>query len=163
MIKKICLVTRRGKKVMGRKVVVTSVFETDIENIWCKIQDIETLREICKPKASFISYDDVPSVWKEGETFCFKLFLHRFIPIGKHTISIIKIDKKSREIVSNEYNKRVTIWNHYIQMEKITENVIKYTDSVELYAGYLTPLVAWWTLYFYKHRQKKWQKITKNL
>ena len=56
MIKKICLVTRRGKRVMGRKVVVTSVFETDIENIWCKIQDIETLREICKPKASFISY-----------------------------------------------------------------------------------------------------------
>lgn len=42
-------------------------------------------------------------------------------------------------------------------------HVIKYTDSVELYAGYLTPLVAWWTLYFYKHRQKKWQKITKNL
>lgn len=32
MIEKICLVTRRGKRVMGRKVVVTSVFETDIEN-----------------------------------------------------------------------------------------------------------------------------------
>ena len=55
MIKKICLVTWRGKRVIGRKVVVTSVFETGIENIWCKIQDIETLREICKPKASFIS------------------------------------------------------------------------------------------------------------
>ena len=163
MIKKICLVTRRGKRVMGRKVVVTSVFETDIENIWCKIQDIETLREICKPKASFISYGNIPSAWKEGETFYFKMFLHRFIPIGKHTINVIKIDKKSREIVSNEYNKRVTIWNHYIQMEKITENITKYTDSVELYAGYLTPLAAWWTLYFYKHRQKKWQKIAKNL
>lgn len=149
MIKKICLVTRRGKRVMGRKVVVTSVFETDIENIWCKIQDIETLR--------------IPPVWKEGETFYFKMFLHRFIPIGKHIINIIKIDKEAREIVSNEYNKRVTIWNHYIQMEKITENVTRYTDSVELYAGYLTPLVAWWTLKFYKHRQKKWQKIAKNL
>ena len=163
MIKKICLTTRDGKRVVGCKIVVTSVFETDIENLWRKIQDIETLREICKPKASFISYGNIPPVWKEGETFYFKMFLHRFIPIGKHTINVIKIDKKSREIVSNEYNKRVTIWNHYIQMEKITENVIKYTDSVELYAGYLTPLVAWWTLYFYKHRQKKWQKITKNL
>ena len=91
------------------------------------------------------------------------MFLHRFIPIGKHTINIIKIDKEAREIVSNEYNKRVTIWNHYIQMEKITENVTRYTDSVELYAGYLTPLVAWWNLKFYKHRQKKWQKIAKNL
>ena len=110
MIKKICLVTRRGKKVMGRKVVVTSVFETDIENIWCKIQDIETLREICKPKASFISYGNIPPVWKEGETFYFKMFLHRFIPIGKHTINVIKIDKKSREIVSNEYNKSCLLY-----------------------------------------------------
>ena len=148
MIKKICLTTRDGKRVVGCKIVVTSVFETDIENIWCKIQDIDTLREICKPKASFISYDDVPSVWKEGETFCFKLFLHRFIPIGKHTISIIKIDKKSREI-----------WNHYIQMEKIAENVTRYTDSIELHAGYLTQFAAWWALKFYKHRQKKWQEI----
>lgn len=56
---------------MGRKVVVTSVFETDIENIWCKIQDIETLREICKPKASFISYGNIPPVWKEGGNILF--------------------------------------------------------------------------------------------
>lgn len=135
--------TRKGKRVVGRKIVVTSVFETDIENIWCKIQDIDTLREICKPKARFISYDNIPPVWQEGETFCFRIFLHWFIPIGKHTINVIRIDKKSREIVSNEYNKRVTIWNHYIQMKKITKNITRYTDSVELYAGYLTPLVAW--------------------
>lgn len=139
----------------GNRVVVTSVFETDIENIWCKIQDIDTLREICKPKASFISYDNIPLIWKEGETFYFRMFLHRFIPIGKHTINVIKIDKNQRKIVSNEYNKRVTVWNHYIQMEKITEIITRYTDSVELYAGYLTPFVAWWTLKFYKHRQKK--------
>ena len=139
----------------GNRVVVTSVFETDVENIWCKIQDIDTLREICKPKASFISYDNIPLIWKEGETFYFRMFLHRFIPIGKHTINVIKIDKNQWKIVSNEYNKRVTVWNHYIQMEKITENITRYTDSVELYAGYLTPFVAWWTLKFYKHRQKK--------
>ena len=56
---------------MGRKVVVTSVFETDIENIWCKIQDIETLREICKPKASFISYGNIPPVLERGGNILF--------------------------------------------------------------------------------------------
>lgn len=50
MIKKICLMTRSGKEVVGRRVVVTSEFEANRENIWCKIQDIDTLREICKPK-----------------------------------------------------------------------------------------------------------------
>lgn len=44
-------------------------------------------------------------------------------------------------------------------MEKITENVIKYTDSVELYAGYLTPLVAWWTLYFINTDKRNGRKL----
>ena len=38
MIKKICLMTRGGKEVVGRRVVVTSEFEANRENIWCKIQ-----------------------------------------------------------------------------------------------------------------------------
>ena len=37
MIKKICLMTRSGKEVVGRRVVVTSEFEANRENIWCKI------------------------------------------------------------------------------------------------------------------------------
>ena len=39
MIKKICLMTRGGKEVVGRRVVVTSEFEANRENIWCKIQE----------------------------------------------------------------------------------------------------------------------------
>lgn len=113
MIKKICLMTRGGKEVVGRRVVVTSEFEANRENIWCKIQDIDTLREICKPKASFVSYDNTSPTWKEGKSFCFKMFLHRFIPVGKHTINVVKMDKSTGEIVTNEYNKKVTIWNHY--------------------------------------------------
>ena len=41
---------------------------------------------------------------KRERTFCFKLFLHRFIPIGKHTISII-ID---RVVVKEEAKSRIT-------------------------------------------------------
>lgn len=65
--------TRGGKEVVGRRVVVTSEFEANRENIWCKIQDIDTLREICKPKASFVSYDNTSPTWKEGKSFCFKM------------------------------------------------------------------------------------------
>jgi hypothetical protein len=52
MIQKVKLTTRAGKTVMGRRVTVVSDFHSNIENIWNKIQDIDTLREICKPKAS---------------------------------------------------------------------------------------------------------------
>lgn len=72
MIKKICLMTRGGKEVVGRRVVVTSEFEANRENIWCKIQDIDTLREICKPKASFISYDNTSLDGKKENLFALK-------------------------------------------------------------------------------------------
>lgn len=69
MIQKVKLTTREGKKVMGCRVTVTSDFHSNIENIWDKIQDVDTLREICKPKACFISCDDSPMLWKEGKSF----------------------------------------------------------------------------------------------
>ena len=37
--------TRGGKEVVGRRVVVTSEFEANRENIWYKIQDIDTLSQ----------------------------------------------------------------------------------------------------------------------
>lgn len=163
MIKKICLITRSGKKVVGRRVVVTSEFGANKKNIWRKIQDIDTLREICKPKASFISNDNTSLTWREGASFCFNMFLHGFIPVGKHTINVIKMNEESGEIVTNEHNEKVSIWNHSIKMEEIAPNITRYTDIVDLYAGGLNTIVAWWTLRFYKHRQKKWQKIAKDL
>jgi len=162
MIKKIEL-THKGKKVTGRQIVVTSEFETNIENIWCKIQDVDSLREICNPRASFVFCDDSLLVWEEGKSFLLKVYLHKIIPLGKHTLNMIKIDKKSREIVSNEHNKAVQIWNHYIKMEDIHGSTTRYTDVVDLYAGFLTPVIAWWSLKFYKHRQRKWQKIARTL
>ena len=163
MVKKIQLTTREGKKVTGRQVIATSDFEANIEKVWSKIQDVDTLREICNPKARFVSCDNSPLVWEEGRSFLFKLYLHKIIPIGKHTINVIKMDKVSREIDTNEYNKQVVIWNHYIKLEEVSENITRYTDVVDLYAGIFTPLAAWWTLKFYRHRQRKWQEIAKKI
>lgn len=163
MISKVQLLTRNGKVVKGRRIIVTSEFESNIKNIWIKIQDIETLREICSPKASFIANKNSPIVWRNGESFVFKLFLHKFIPIEKHTINVVKMDEESHKIDTNEYNGTVTIWNHYIEMEEISYSTTKYTNIVDLYAGWLTPFTAWWTLKFYQHRQRKWQKIAREL
>ena len=91
------------------------------------------------------------------------MYLHGFLPVGRHTINVVKMDKTSREIDTKEYDNTVVIWNHYIKMKEISQQVTRYTDTVDLYAGCLTSIAAWWTLKFYKHRQRKWQKIAKSL
>ena len=45
-------------------------------------------------------------------------------------------------------------------MENFGENEIKYTDEVEIYAGIFTLFTAIWAKLFYKHRQKKWKRIS---
>lgn len=133
MIKKICLVTRRGKKVMGRKVVVTSVFETDIENIWCKIQDIETLREICKPKASFISYGNIPPVWKEGETFYFRFssvrlnrlrnkLLANYLKSGGNELATVRFSEIYVTMLAN--NSFICIYNSFSRKYKLSATIL---------------------------------------
>ena len=72
MIKKICLMTRGGKEVVGRRVVVTSEFEANRENIWYKIQDIDTLREICKPKPVLYLMIILLLLGKKGNLFALK-------------------------------------------------------------------------------------------
>lgn len=41
----------------------------------------------------------------------------------------------------------------------IDDNVTEYTDEVEIYAGWKTPIVYLWAKMFYGHRQKKWIKL----
>ena len=41
------------------------------------------------------------------------------------------MDKASREIDTEEYNDTVIIWNHYIKMEEISQQVTRYTDTVD--------------------------------
>jgi hypothetical protein len=55
--------------------------------------------------------------------------------------------------------RRVPVWDHFIKMERGDGDTTSYVDVVDLYAGCLTPLVAWWSERFYRHRQRRWQSI----
>jgi hypothetical protein len=84
------------------------------------------------------------------------------VPLGKHTIRLEEIDPINFRIQSREKGLLINVWDHLIHMENTDGGTI-YTDEIELFAGYLTTPVAQWSLYFYKHRQKRWQKLLKEL
>jgi len=150
-----------GKINKGIKIIISSTLNNSAEKIWNKLLNIETLIEICKPMATFKSnLNEKEMKWEIDKEYIFKLFIYGFIPFGNHKIILKKLDKENKIILSNEYNKIVKIWNHLIFMENVGENEIKYTDEVEIYAGIFTLFTAIWAKLFYKHRQKKWKRIS---
>lgn len=66
------------------------------------------------------------------------------------------------KISSHEGNEHVPVWNHDIMMEIIDDNHTKYTDRVEIGAGWKTVFVWLWANAFYRHRQRKWIRLLEN-
>jgi len=132
----------------------TSVFPADREKIFEKIRKLETLQFIAKPYATFEPVGNMTETWKIGSTSSYRFKLFGIIPFGIHTIHIICFDPE--RISSHEGNTHVPVWNHDIMMEIMDNSHTKYTDRVEIEAGWKTVLIWLWANAFYRHRQRKW-------
>jgi hypothetical protein len=134
---------------------VTSIFPASREKIFEKLQEIETLRYICSPLATFTPLDSNRK-WEAGAVFRFVLTACG-LKFGVHTINVKKFDID--KILTHENNKEVRVWNHIITLENSGENQTKYSDIVEVRAGWKTLFIWLWANLFYRHRQRKWREL----
>ncbi len=145
-----------------RIIKLTSIFPAPKHLVFELLQEFKTLSKIAYPYITFTPMNDSEDLlWKEGNTFIFKTKLFGFIPFGTHTIHVVEFNKDKR-IYTNESNTYVPIWNHEIILKNVNNTQTKYTDIVEIYAGWKTYFVYIWAKLFYVHRQKKWIKLIHN-
>jgi len=135
----------------------TSVFPASKDDIFRKLQQLETLKYIAKPFATFEPIGEVSNVWTIGNTSSYRFKLFGFIPFGTHTIHIVRFDPDG--ISSKEGNAHVPVWNHEISLVEVDPCHTRYTDRVEIKAGWKTFFVWLWAKAFYAHRQSRWIKL----
>lgn len=157
----ITLRTPSGKSVSGIRIRVQSYLPASRAAIWAQLTTVASLRFICRPWVffSYLGKGPLGNDWKTGDVFPFFLWLYGILPGGRHTIRLEKIDAAAYAIQSRESGAVVSVWDHLITLQEVAPNQTLYTDEVDLYAGALTPLVAWWSIRFYTHRQRRWQVL----
>ena len=137
----------------------TSVFPAGRETVFRKLQQLETLQYIAWPYAAFEPVGDAARTWTVGSTSSYRFRLFGVIPFGTHTIHIVRFDPEG--ISSREGNEHVPVWNHDILLEPADADHTRYTDRVEIRAGWKTGFVWLWANAFYAHRQRKWIRLLK--
>ena len=135
----------------------TSVFPAGRDAVFQKLQQLETLQYIAEPYAAFEPVDQAVQTWTVGSTSSYRFRLFGVIPFGTHTIHIERFDPEC--ISSREKNDHVPVWNHDIMLEQADANHTRYTDRVEIQAGWKTVFIWLWANAFYAHRQRKWIKL----
>ena len=132
----------------------SSVFPAPREEVYTRLQRLETLQYIAAPYATFKPVENNNDFsWREGAISSYHFKLFGFIPFGIHTILIERFDQSG--IQSREHNKHVPVWDHLIILEDLGTQT-KYTDEVEIHAGWKTVFIWLWAKAFYAHRQRKW-------
>ena len=137
----------------------TSVFPAKQETVFRKLQRLEMLQQVAWPYAAFEPEDGTADIWTAGSTFRFRFRLWGVIPFGVHTIHIVRFEPDG--ISSREGNMHVPVWNHDIILVGLDSEHTRYTDRVEIRAGWKTVFVWLWAKAFYNHRQRKWIRLLK--
>lgn len=141
----------------------SSVFPASADEIFRRLQRLDTLQYIAAPLATFSPTGETPPDgelrWEAGKTFAFRLRLFGVIPLGDHVIRVLDFGDRPYAIFTRESNLSVPTWNHRIELSALDADRTRYTDDVEIGAGWKTPLIWFWAWFFYGHRQRKWIRI----
>lgn len=94
-----------------------------------------------------------------GAIYKMKIRLFGQGPRFTHKVCVTRIDANARVIDTEEIGGLVTVWHHRMQVESLSCDRSRYTDSIELKAGLLTPVVWLFACGFYLARQRRWMKL----
>jgi hypothetical protein len=155
--------TYQGKQVKASLLTVSSTIPMDIENAWRNVKTPALLEYVAKGMIRFKPTEGaLPEVWEVGKTYGVKMRFWGVLSLGgTHHLYIEKVDDASREIATIEWDNMAKVWNHQIVMKDLGEGRIYYEDSILIYGGLMTGFITSFAKIFYKHRQKRWQKVSK--
>ena len=149
------------------RVEIETELEWPAERVWAELLTPRLLAHVAAPWLRFEPIDPptLPEVWSPGR-YRVAMRVFGWIPIGKQWVGIELPDgaeptgwpRRVRDDGSGDWVRR---WDHWIEIEPLTEDATRYRDRVDVEAGALTPLVWLFAQGFYRHRQRRWRELAR--
>jgi hypothetical protein len=138
------------------------------ERCFAEVQTPRLMQHIASPLIRFspIEPKSLPERWEEKE-YLVSVHLFGLLPMGRQWVNISGRDRSSDvgrfyvELRDNGHGAFMSKWDHLITIQASGQGC-SYTDRVEVKAGALTPLVWLFAWFFYRHRQRRWQRLVEN-
>jgi hypothetical protein len=146
----------------------TASFSCSPEKCFAEVQTPRLMLHIASPLVQFapIEPKSLPEQWEEKE-YLVSVRLFGFLPVGRQWVSISGRDRSNElgrfyvELRDNGRGTLMSKWDHLITIQASGQGC-SYTDRIEVKAGVITPLVWLFAWFFYRHRQRRWQRLIAN-
>jgi hypothetical protein len=126
--------------------------------VWALVQRPTTLEFIAAPLVRFtpLKPNVWPERWQDGQHLA-RLKLFGMVAMGTQSINISF--PAAQTMRDNGSGQLVRVWDHWITVSALPDGKTKYTDAVEVRAGWLTPFIWLFASAFYWHRQRRWHQL----
>ena len=144
---------------------ITTDFDAPIETVTKHARTPKLLEYVTRGLVAFrpINPPSFPDAWAERD-YLAELLLFGWLPIGKQTLGIEFLPPEAGKffIRDNGHSATIKKWDHLVTLEALSDQKTRYTDQLELDAGWRTPVVGTFARYFYGYRQKRWKRLIAN-
>lgn len=142
-----------------RTVHIETQLPTDAEQVWAAMQHPTSFTYVCRGVLGIPTLVGRTAAMRESESGTGWLLLFHLIPLSRHTIHLVEIDPTTKTLRTHEHGGLLRSWNHALHVEPISTQACRYSDTVDIDAGTLTPVVARLAILLYRYRQRRWHKL----
>ncbi|MFD4444791.1 hypothetical protein ACFWPK_33930 [Nocardia sp. NPDC058519] len=144
-----------------RTIRLQTELPTAADRVWFAMQSPTTFLYVCRGLFGIPALSGRAEPLRLGERGTAWLWAFHCIPAYRHTIEVTEVDAASGTIRTHEHGGIVTEWNHTLQVVPITDQTCRYTDTIDIEAGYATPLVAAIAAGIFRYRQRRWHRLVR--
>ena len=144
-----------------RTIRIETDLPTDADRVWEAMQQAASFLYITRGVLGFPALAGRTEPVRAGEVASGWLFAFHVIPAYRHTIEVREVDAQSRSIVTHEHGGVLRRWDHTLHVEPTGEGRCRYSDTVVIDAGVLTPVVCIVATGLYRYRQRRWQRLVR--
>ncbi len=146
------------------RVRLTTIFDAPPDRVWAELRKSALLDHVAAPLLKFKPIDPPakPAEWGSGR-YLVGLWFLGLLPLGRQWIvTSFEADPDRPDHYSlrdNGSGQLVKRWDHWIFLEPTDDGRTRYTDRVDIGAGFLTPGIWLFAQVFYRHRQARWRAL----
>jgi hypothetical protein len=138
---------------------VETELPTDADRVWAAICHPASFNYVCRGLIGIPALVGRTEPMRAGEIGTAWLWLFHLVPFSRHTIEVIDVDDDARHVRTHEHGGFLRAWNHTLHVEPISPARCRYSDTVDIDAGALTPVVAKAAVGINRYRQRRWHKL----
>jgi hypothetical protein len=144
----------------GALVQATTTIALPADSVWERLKQKSTFLYLTRGMVGYPGAESWPEVlFLPGAIIPMQIRPFNVGPATKHEVRVVRVDEGICMVETEEHGGLVDVWRHRMTVEPISAGECRYSDRVEVRAGWLTPLVWAFASVFYRYRQRRWRQL----